>query len=139
MSQAYAKTLGISFALIDKRRPKANQTVVANLVGNLKNKHVLIIDDMIDTAGTICNAASTAMANGALSVIAVATHPVLSGPAIDRLTKSEISRVIVCNTIELDKNKFFEKLEIIDVAHVFGESIKRIVDGTSLSSMFKNY
>jgi len=139
MSQAYAKTLGISFALIDKRRPKANQAVVANLVGNLKNKHVLIIDDMIDTAGTICNAASTAMTNGALSVVAVATHPVLSGPAIDRLTKSEISRVIVCNTIELNKNKIFEKLEIIDVAHVFGESIKRIVDGTSLSSMFKNY
>tara|TARA_B100000686_G_C16656629_1_gene898565 strand:- start:348 stop:1283 length:936 start_codon:yes stop_codon:yes gene_type:complete len=139
MSQAYAKTLGISFALIDKRRPKANQAVVANLVGNLKNKHVLIIDDMIDTAGTICNAASTAMDNGALSVLAVATHPVLSGPAIDRLNQSEISKVIVCNTIELDKNKIFEKLEIIDVAHVFGESIKRIVDGTSLSSMFKNY
>jgi len=139
MSQAYAKTLGISFALIDKRRPKANQAIVANLVGNLKNKHVLIIDDMIDTAGTICNAASTAIENGALSVLAVATHPVLSGPAIERLTESDISKVIVCNTIELDKNKIFEKLEIIDVAHVFGESIKRIVDGTSLSSMFKNY
>ena len=67
MSQAYAKTLGISFALIDKRRPKANQAVVANLIGDLNNKHVLIIDDMIDTAGTICNAAQTAMDNGALS------------------------------------------------------------------------
>ena len=139
MSQAYAKTLGISFALIDKRRPKANQAVVANLVGNLKNKHVLIIDDMIDTAGTICNAANTAKENGALSVIAVATHPVLSGQAIDRLSKSEISKVIVCNTIELDKSKNFEKLKVIDVSDVFGESIKRIVDGTSLSSMFKNY
>lgn len=139
MSQAYAKTLGISFALIDKRRPKANQAIVANLVGNLKNKHVLIIDDMIDTAGTICNAAKTAIDNGALSVVAVATHPVLSGPAIERLKASEISKVIVCNTIELEKNKIFDKLEIIDVAHVFGESIQRIVDGTSLSSMFKNY
>ena len=139
MSQAYAKTLGISFALIDKRRPKANQAVVANLVGNLKNKHVLIIDDMIDTAGTICNAAKTAIDNGALSVVAVATHPVLSGPAVERLEASEISKVIVCNTIELEKHKSFNKLEIIDVAHVFGESIKRIVDGTSLSSMFKKY
>ena len=137
MSQAYAKTLGVSFALIDKRRPKANQAVVANLVGDLKDKHVLIIDDMIDTAGTICNAANTAMDNGALSVIAVATHPVLSGPAIDRLEKSSISKVIVCNTIELNSNQIFPKLEIINVSNVFGESIKRIVDGTSLSSMFK--
>jgi ribose-phosphate pyrophosphokinase len=137
MSQAYAKTLGVSFALIDKRRPKANEAVVANLVGDLKNKHVLIIDDMIDTAGTICNAATTAMENGALSVNAVATHPVLSGPAIKRLTESQISKVIVCNTIELNVKNKFSKLEIINVANVFGESIKRIVDGTSLSSMFK--
>ena len=139
MSQAYAKTLGISFALIDKRRPKANQAVVVNLVGDLKNKHVLIIDDMIDTAGTICNAAKTAKDNGAISVIAVATHPVLSGPAIRRLTDSVISKVMVCNTIQIDKNKEFSKLEVINVANVFGESIKRIVDGTSLSSMFKNF
>jgi len=137
MSQAYAKTLGVSFALIDKRRPKANQAVVANLVGDLKNKHVLIIDDMIDTAGTICNAAKTAMDNGALSVIAVATHPVLSGPAIERLEESSISKVIVCNTIELNSKQIFPKLEVINVSKVFGESIKRIVDGTSLSSMFK--
>jgi ribose-phosphate pyrophosphokinase len=139
MSQAYAKTLGISFALIDKRRPKANETVVVNLVGELNNKHVLIIDDMIDTAGTICNAAKTAKDNGALSVMAIATHPVLSGPAISRLTDSVISKVIVCNTINLDESKKFSKLEIINVAEVFGESIKRIVAGDSLSSMFKNY
>ena len=139
MSQAYAKTLGVSFALIDKRRPKANEAVVANLVGDLKNKHVLIIDDMIDTAGTICNAANTAIENGAISVNAVATHPVLSGPAVTRLTESKISKVIVCNTIELNKDKKFPKLEIINVSKVFGESIKRIVDGTSLSSMFKKY
>jgi len=137
MSQAYAKTLGISFALIDKRRPKANQAVVVNLVGDLRDKHVLIIDDMIDTAGTICNAASTAINNGALSVMAVATHPVLSGPAVERLSKSEISKVIVCNTIELNEENKFSKLQIINVANVFGESIKRIVEGDSLSSMFK--
>ena len=137
MSQAYAKTLGISFALIDKRRPKANQAVVANLIGDLNNKHVLIIDDMIDTAGTICNAAQTAMDNGALSVIAVATHPVLSGPAIERLEKSPISKVIVCNTIDMKEENKFSKLQIINVSNVFGESIKRIVDGDSLSSMFR--
>ncbi len=139
MSQAYAKTLGVSFALIDKRRPEPNKAEVANLVGDLKNKHVLIIDDMIDTAGTICNAAAAAKKNGALSVIAIATHPVLSGPAVSRLTESEISKVIVCNTIELTEEQKFDKLEVINVANVFGESIKRIVDGTSLSSMFKSY
>ena len=92
MSPSYAKRLNVSFALIDKRRPKANEAKVANLVGDLKNKHVLIIDDMIDTAGTICNAADTAIENGALSVSAVSTHGVLSGPAIDRLKKSAINK-----------------------------------------------
>ncbi|MAN34966.1 MAG: ribose-phosphate pyrophosphokinase [Candidatus Marinimicrobia bacterium] len=137
MSQAYAKSLGISFALIDKRRPKANQAVVANLVGDLKNKKVLIIDDMIDTAGTICNAADAAMDNGAISVTAIATHPVLSGPAVDRLMNSKIDKVIVCDTIEVTDDKIFNKLEVISVANVFGEAIKRIIDGTSLSSMFR--
>ena len=137
MSQAYAKSLGISFALIDKRRPKPNETEIANLVGDLKNKEVLIIDDMIDTAGTICNAADAAMENGAISVTAVATHPVLSGPAIDRLSNSKIAKVIVCDTIEVSKDKIFNKLEIISVANVFGEAMKRIIDGTSLSSMFQ--
>ena len=137
MSQAYAKTLGISFAIIDKRRPKANKAEVVNLIGDLKNKHVLIIDDMIDTAGTTCNAAEAAIQHGALSVVAVATHPVLSGPAIDRLQKSPINKIIVSNTIELNEDKKFEKLEIISVANVFGEAINRIVNGTSLSSLFK--
>ena len=138
MSQAYAKSLGISFALIDKRRPKPNETEIANLVGDLNNKEVLINDDMIDTAGTICNAAEASMNNGALSVTAIATHPVLSGPAIERLESSKITKVIVCNTIDVKSEKMFNKLEIIDVANVFGEAIKRIIDGTSLSSMFKD-
>ena len=137
MSQAYAKKLGVGFALIDKRRPKPNQTKIVNLIGELKNKEVLIIDDMIDTAGTTCNAAEAAMKNGAKSVTAIATHPVLSGPAIDRLNESKINKIIVCDTIEIEKHKIFDKLEIVSVANVFGESIKRIVDGTSLSSMFK--
>ena len=137
MGQAYAKSLGVGFALIDKRRPEANKAEIANLIGELKDKHVLIIDDMIDTAGTICNAAAAAIKDGALSVAAIATHPVLSGPAIERLEKSSVSKVIVCNTINIEQEKMFNKLEVIDVSHVFGEAIKRIIDGTSLSSMFK--
>ncbi len=138
ISRSYAKKLGIGFALIDKRRPKPNQAEVVNLVGELNEKHVLIVDDMIDTAGTICNAAETAMENGALSVKAIATHAVLSGSSIDRLTKAPIESVLVTDTIYLPENKKFEKLEIMSVSETFGESIKRIVSGESLSSLFNN-
>ena len=137
MSQSYAKKLGIGFALIDKRRTGHNKAEIANLIGELKNKHAIIIDDMIDTAGTICNAADTAIEKGALSVIAMATHPVLSGPAVNRLDNSSLSKVIVGDTIELKKDKIFNKLEIITVKTVFADAIRHIVDGTSLSSMFK--
>ena len=138
ISRSYAKKLGIGFALIDKRRPKPNQAEVVNLVGELNEKHVLIVDDMIDTAGTICNAAETAMENGALSVKAIATHAVLSGSSIDKLIKAPIESVLVTDTIYLPENKKFEKLEIMSVSETFGESIKRIVSGESLSSLFNN-
>ena len=138
MSQSYAKKLNIGFALIDKRRPKPNQAEVTNVVGELENKHVLIIDDMIDTAGTICNAADIAMERGAKKVIAVGTHPVLSDISIKRLEESKIEQVIVCDTIKVPDSKKFNKLKIISVSHVFGESIRRIIHGDSLSSMFKN-
>ena len=92
---------------------------------------------MIDTAGTICNAAETAIERGAKSVIAMATHPVLSGPAVERLAKSKLSKVILSDTIALSEEKMFDKLEIISVQEVFANAIKHIVDGTSLSSMFK--
>ena len=134
--QSYAKKLGVGFALIDKRRPKPNEAKVAHIIGDLQNKDVIIIDDMIDTAGTICNAADTAMDKGAKSVIAVGTHPVLSGQAIKRLTDSPIKKVIVCNTIEIKESSKFDKLEIVSVGNVFAEAIKHVNEGTSLSSMF---
>ena len=137
MSQAYAKKLGLGFALIDKRRPTHNVAKVVNLIGDLNNKQVFIIDDMIDTAGTICNAAVTAMDNGATSVIAIATHPVLSGKAIERLEKSPIEKVIVSDTIEMLEDKIFNKLEIISISKIFAETIKRINSGESVSSLFK--
>ena len=137
MSQAYAKKLGLGFALIDKRRPTHNVAKVVNLIGELKNKQVFIIDDMIDTAGTICNAAVTAIENGAACVTAIATHPVLSGKAIDRLEQSPIEKVIVSDTILMPENKLFDKLEIISIAEIFAETIKRINSGESVSSLFK--
>ena len=136
ISQSYAKRLGVGFALIDKRRPKPNEAKVAHIIGDMKNKQVIIIDDMIDTAGTICNAAETAIKKGASSVIAVGTHAVLSGESINKLISSSISKVIVCDTITIPKDKQFDKLEIISVGHVFAEAIKHVTDGTSLSSMF---
>lgn len=137
MSQSYAKKLGIGFALIDKRRPKHNIAEVVNLIGDLKDRHVFIIDDMIDTAGTICNAASTAIENGAKSVMAIATHPVLSGPAIERLKDAPIDKIIVSDTIDISNNKIFNKLEIVSVAEVFAEAIIRINKGDSISELFK--
>ena len=137
MSQAYAKKLGLGFALIDKRRPTHNVAKVVNLIGNLENKQVFIIDDMIDTAGTICNAAVTAIDNGATSVTAIATHPVLSGKAIERSEQSPIEKVIVSDTILMPENKLFDKLEIISIAEIFAETIKRINSGESVSSLFK--
>jgi ribose-phosphate pyrophosphokinase len=91
---------------------------------------------MIDTAGTVCNAAETAIDNGAIDVVCVATHPVLSGKSIERLQKSSLSKVIVCDTINVIDKKRFEKLEIVSTASVFGESIRRVDSGESLSSMF---
>jgi len=137
MSQSYAKKLQMGFALIDKRRPSPNKAIVANVVGELADKHVMIIDDMIDTAGTICNAADMAMEKGALDVTCVATHPVFSGKSIEKLSNSPISKIIVCDTIDVPAEKSFDKLEIISVSEVFGESIKRINTGRSLSSLFK--
>ena len=92
---------------------------------------------MIDTAGTICNAARTAIENGAKSVMAVATHPVLSGPAVERLKDAPIDKIIVSDTIDISNNKLFNKLEIVSVAEVFAEAIIRINNGDSISELFK--
>ncbi|MDB4126047.1 ribose-phosphate pyrophosphokinase [Candidatus Marinimicrobia bacterium] len=137
MSQSYAKKLGIGFALIDKRRPSPNIAEVANLIGDLKGRQVFIIDDMIDTAGTICNAAEAAINHGAKSVVALATHAVLSGPAIKRLKDSVLTKIILSDTIPIEENSLFEKLEIISVAEVFAEAIQRINAGDSVSALFK--
>ena len=137
MSQAYAKRLGMHFALIDKRRYAPNKAQVMHLIGNLKDKHVLIIDDMIDTAGTIVNAANEAKENGAISVTAIATHALLSVPAIDRIKKSNIGKLIVTDTVSIEDEKKIGNMEIVTVANVFGEAIRRVYDGESVSALFE--
>ena len=137
ISQAYAKRLGMHFALIDKRRYAPNQASISHLIGELKDKDVLIIDDMIDTAGTTVNAAEAAMEQGAKSVTAIATHGVLSGPALDRLRESSIRKIIITDTIETKEKKVLDNMDIVTVADVFGSAINRIHNDESVSALFK--
>ena len=136
MGQSYAKRLGFHFALIDKRRYSPNKAEVRHLIGELENKNVLIIDDMIDTAGTTVSAAKAAVDKGANSIIAVATHGVLSGPAIERLDSAPIDKIIITDTISVSEDKKISKMHIVSVADVFGEAIKRIHKGESVSALF---
>ena len=137
MSQAYAKRLGMHFALIDKRRYAPNKAEIVHLIGDLKGKDVLIIDDMIDTAGTTVNAANAAKENGANSVTAVATHALFSGPAIERIKKSAIGKIIVTDTLFIPDEKRLDNMEIVTVANVFGEAIERVFEGKSVSALFE--
>ena len=137
MSQGYAKNLGMNFAIIDKRRYAPNKTQVSHLIGELNNRDVLIIDDMIDTAGTLVNASKAAFEKGARSVIAIATHGVLSGEAIKRLEKSQINKIIITGTIEMSNEKRIDKLKIVSVSKVFSEAVSRIHKGESVSALFE--
>ena len=137
MSQAYAKRLNMHFALIDKRRYAPNKAEISHLIGDLKDKDVLIIDDMIDTAGTIVNAANAAKKEGAKSTLAVATHGVLSEPAIKRLKNAPIEKIILTDTIYIPKEKRMGNMEIITVSKIFGEAINRIHNRESVSALFE--
>ena len=137
MGQAYARYLDVGFALIDKRRPAHNRAEVVHMVGHLKDRHVIIIDDMIDTAGTLLSASQSAMEHGAKSITAVATHGLFSEPARQSLLSAPIDKIIVTNTITIDPRELNSKLEIISVAKVFAASIERITAGQSLSSLFE--
>tara|TARA_B100001564_G_scaffold182909_1_gene153685 strand:+ start:219 stop:1163 length:945 start_codon:yes stop_codon:yes gene_type:complete len=137
ISQAYAKRLKMHFALIDKRRFAPNQAKVSHLIGELGDMDVLIIDDMIDTAGTTVSAANAAMGKGAKSVTAIATHGVLSGPAIERLENAPIKNLIFTDTIRISEEKILNNMKIITVADVFGAAINRIHNGESVSALFE--
>ena len=137
MSQGYAKNLDMHFALIDKRRFAPNQAEINHLIGDLKGMDVLIIDDMIDTAGTLVNAAEAAIEEGALSVTAIATHGVLSDPAIGRLKESKIKKIIITDTISINKDKIIDKLKIVSVSSIFGKAVDRVHNGESVSALFE--
>ena len=137
MSQGYAKNLGMHFALIDKRRYAPNKAEVSHLIGDLDGMDVLIIDDMIDTAGTTVNAAEAALEKGATSVTAIATHGVLSGPAIKRLNDSKIKKIIITDTILISSEKKIKKMKIVSVSEVFAKAVDRVHNGESVSALFE--
>ncbi|TAL26460.1 MAG: ribose-phosphate pyrophosphokinase [Nitrospirae bacterium] len=136
-ARAFGKRLNASLAIIDKRREKANVSEVMNVIGEVKGKETIILDDMIDTAGTITQAASALQEKGAKKVLAACTHAVLSGPALDRINNSAIEELIVTNTIPLDsKKEKCKKLKVLSIAPLLGEAIKRIHEESSISSLF---
>ena len=126
----------VPLAIIDKRRPKANVCEVMNLIGDVKGKNIIMLDDMIDTAGTITNAANALKEFGAKNIYACCTHAVLSGPAIERIENSAISELIVLDTIRLPKEKELDKIKVLTVAEMFGEAIKKIFSNESVSVLF---
>lgn len=136
-ARAFAKRLNSSLAIIDKRRESPNQAEVMNIIGDVQDKHALLFDDMIDTAGTIVQTAQTCMDNGALSAWAGSTHAVLSGPALERLQSSCLREVMVTNTIPLNgKDQQCSKLKTLTVAPLLGEAILRIHREESVTSLF---
>ena len=136
-ARSLAKWLHAPLAIIDKRRAKANVSEVMNIIGDVAGKKAILIDDMIDTAGTICNAAYALKEKGATEVFACATHAILSDPAVERLKAAPFNKVIVTDTIELPDNKRFENLEILSTDTMFSETIKRIVNDQAISDLFE--
>ena len=133
----YSKSLKCPLAILDKRRSAPNVAEVIHLIGDVEGKHAVIVDDIIDTAGTLTKAAAALVEHGAASVHAAATHPILSGPAVDRIAASELEGIIVTDTIPLGEEAAeLEKIDVVSVARVFGEAIRRIHGGTSVSSLF---
>ncbi|MCH5151995.1 MAG: ribose-phosphate pyrophosphokinase [Clostridiales bacterium] len=135
-SRAMASKFNAPLAIIDKRRPQANVMEVMNVVGDVKGRTCLMLDDMIDTGGTICQGAQALMEHGAKEVIACCTHAVLSGPAIERLSNSVLSKVIVLDTIELNESKRIDKIEVVSIADVFAEAIERVYTDLPVSKLY---
>ncbi len=134
-ARAFAKRLEASLAIVDKRRPEPNVSQVMHIVGEIKGKNVFIIDDMIDTGGTIIQAAETIKAKGARAVYCCATHPVFSGKAVENLENSVFEEVVVTNSIP-KKNKEYKKITVLSIASLLGEAILRVYKGASISSLF---
>lgn len=136
-ARKFADNLHAPIAIIDKRRPKANVSEIMNIIGDIEGKRCILIDDMIDTAGTITNAANALKELGATNVYACCTHGVLSGPAMERINKSAIEELVMLNTIKLNEDMDTTKIRSLSVAPLFAEAIKRIYDDQPISKLFE--
>jgi ribose-phosphate pyrophosphokinase len=136
-ARAYSKRLGASLAIIDKRRPTANVAEVVNIIGDVKGRDAIIVDDLVDTAGTLCAAARAVMAYGARAVYACASHGLLSGPAVERIAASPLQELIITDSIlPRPEIKASSKFRVLPVGRLLGEAVKRIHLGDSISSLF---
>jgi len=135
-ARKFAQKLDSPIAIIDKRRPKANVSEIMNIIGDVRNKRVILVDDLIDTAGTVVNAAEALDEFGAREVYACCTHAVLSGPAVERIQNSPIKELVTLNTITLSPEKKTDKITQLSVADVFAEAIERIYGNLSISTLF---
>ncbi len=136
-ARAFAQKLGMPLAIVDKRRQKANSSEVMNIIGDVRDKHVILLDDMVDTGGSLCHAAKALVEiGGAKDVTACASHGVLSGPAVQRITESVLTEVMFLNTIPQKEGIQCDKIKYISVAHMFAEAISHIYMETSVSPLF---
>lgn len=136
-ARSIAEQLGSQFAIIDKRRPRPNVAEVMNVIGRIEKRTCVFIDDIVDTANTLCQAATALKGQGARAVMAYCTHPVLSGRAIESIENSDLDELVVCNTIKLsDEAQFCNKIRQLDVSQLIGEAMRRISIGDSVSSIF---
>jgi ribose-phosphate pyrophosphokinase len=136
-ARAIAKRLDVELAIIDKRRPRANVSKIMNIIGDVEGKNCVMVDDMVDTAGTLCKAADALKKHGAVQVVAYCVHPVLSGPAIDNINNSELDELVVTDTIPLSEAaRNCDKIRQLSVAQMLAETIRRMAQGESVSSMY---
>ena len=138
LARITANVLDAELAIVDKRRPRANESEVMNLIGDVQGKNVLIRDDMVDTAGTLCSAAHFVKERGALDIYAACTHGVLSGKAVERIDQAPIKKMIFTDSIDPRRRNLPEKFEVLSCSELFGEAIKRIFDEESVSSLLED-
>lgn len=134
MARSYSKRLGAGLAFVDKRRPQQNVAEVMNVIGEVDGKNILMVDDLIDTAGTLTNAADALKARGAKKVVAAGTHPILSGPAYQRIEQSSIDMLLVSDSLPLQRHS--DKIKVLSVAGIFADAIRRIYTDDSISTLF---
>lgn len=136
MARSYAKRLHCNLVVIDKRRPKQNLAEVVNIIGEVENKDVLLVDDLIDTAGTFVGAITALKSKGAKKIYGAITHPLLSGSAIEKISNSELTKLYVSDTIEMNSEKSIDKISTITASDIFAEAIRRTYNNESISSLF---